>query len=198
MQMDIAPVLENPVTLTTSRLILRQWRETDLAPFVAMNANENVMAYYPATLTRQESEAYSAKIIDLISQRGWGFWALELRETGEFIGFTGLHIPGVVLPFTPCVEIGWRLGLEHWGKGYATEAAREALRFGFETLSLDKIVSFTSLINLRSQAVMERLGMVRSKEDFEHPAVDVGHRLRSHCLYRLSRDVWSQQDKSQI
>ena len=126
----------------------------------------------------------------LIAERGWGFWAVESKESGEFIGFTGLHIPAAALPFSPCVEIGWRLAFRYWGKGLASEAARDALRFGFESLSLPEIVSFTSVHNFRSRAVMARIGMQNSPETFEHPNVPENHALREHCLYRLRREQW--------
>ena len=113
-----------------------------------------------------------------------------MKSTGEFIGFVGLHIPATHLPFSPCVEVGWRLAANHWGNGFATEAARSSLRIGFEWLGLTEIVSFTSIHNLRSRAVMERLGMCETETTFEHPQVPVGSILRKHCLYRLSRGQW--------
>lgn len=120
----------------------------------------------------------------MIARNGWGFWAAELRGSGEFIGFVGLNDPTAPLPFAPCTEVGWRLAFEFWGRGLATEAAREALRFGFEQLGLEEIVSFTAVSNQRSRAVMERLGMSQSGT-FEHPSVPAGSPLRLHWLYRL-------------
>jgi RimJ/RimL family protein N-acetyltransferase len=172
-------------TLTTPRLLLRQWQDEDLGPFRQMNADPQVMAFYPALLSAAESDALATRISGLISERGWGFWALELRATGQFIGYTGLHVPSAALPFQPCVETGWRLAVPFWGQGYATEAARAAVAFGFGTLNLAEIVSFTSLLNLRSQRVMERLGMQRQAGSFEHPTLPEGHPLRPHCLYRI-------------
>jgi RimJ/RimL family protein N-acetyltransferase len=110
-----------------------------------------------------------------------------MKETGEFIGYVGLTIPRHLLPFTPCVEIGWRLARAYWGRGFATEAAKEVVRVAFENLGLAEIVSFTSVLNVRSRGVMERLGMIDSREDFDHPSVPQGSELRRHCLYRLSR-----------
>ena len=139
-----------------------------------------------ACLTRAESEALADRCQSLIQERGWGLWAAELKASREFIGFVGLHIPSAELPFSPCVEIGWRLSFSHWGKGLASEAARGALRIGFTFLGLDEIVSFTAVGNSRSRAVMERLNMCESGT-FGHPQVPEGSSLRLHCLYRLPR-----------
>jgi RimJ/RimL family protein N-acetyltransferase len=174
----------------TARLQLRQWRESDRLPFAQLNADPRVMEYFPATLDRAASDALVDRCQALIAQQGWGFWAVEIKETCELIGFVGLHRPIAELPFSPCVEVGWRLAYDYWGKGYATEAATAALQVGFEILELPEIVSFTAVMNQRSRAVMERLGMQESAaETFEHPLVPVGHRLRQHCLYRLSRPL---------
>ncbi len=174
----------------TARLHLRQWQSGDRAPFAALNADPRVMAYFPSVLDRAASDAMVAHCEALIAERGWGFWAVETRAAGEFIGFVGLHVPAANLPCAPCVEVGWRLARRHWGRGYATEAATAALQVGFERLGLEEIVSFTPLGNHRSRAVMERLGMVFTGETFEHPGVPVGSPLRQHCLYRLSRVRW--------
>lgn len=175
-------------TLTTERLILRPWRQSDLAPFAAMNADPRVMEFFPAPLTRAESDAMVARAQAHFDAHGFGLWAAEERDGAPFIGFVGLARPRFEAHFTPCVEIGWRLAVEHWGKGYATEGGSAALRFGFEAAGLDEIVSFTSVGNARSRAVMARLGMVRDPEDdFDHPALPEGHKLRRHVLYRLAR-----------
>ena len=178
-------------TLTTERLTLRQWREADKPAFAAMGADSDVMRYFPALMSRQESDDYAGICQSLIAQRGWGFWAVERRDSSEFIGFVGLHIPGVALPFAPCVEIGWRLAPRHWRQGFATEAARASLHHGFEVLQLKEIVSFTAQINAPSQAVMRKLGMRQDAVLFDHPSVPEGHALQSHCLYRLSHDAWA-------
>ena len=184
-----------PVILDTPRLRLRQWRDDDLAPFACMNADPRVMAYFPTLLEPATSDAVAARLRAEIADRGWGFWAVEAKDPasegdGGFIGFTGLRIPAVPLPIGPCVEIGWRLAHEHWGRGYASEAARAALDYGFTVLGLAEIVSFTALQNARSQAVMRRIGMVHRGEVFQHPGVAPGHPLRPHCLYRLGREAW--------
>ncbi|WP_237067985.1 GNAT family N-acetyltransferase [Microbulbifer guangxiensis] len=174
----------------TARLQLRQWRDSDRVPFAAMNADPQVMEYFPALLSRAESDAGIDRQIAHIEQHGWGFWALERREDRAFLGFVGIKQVADNLPFAPAVEIGWRLGVPFWGCGYATEAAATSLRVAFEQLGLDEVVSFTALPNVRSRAVMERLGMQRDPATFEHPLVPQGSGLRTHCLYRLSRIDW--------
>ena len=178
------------IKFDTERLRLRQWCAADREPFAVLNADPKVMEFYPAPLSRTESDAMANRCQALISERGWGFWAVETKSENEFIGFVGLHTPAPELPFSPCVEVGWRLAAKHWGKGFATEAARGALHIGFERLGLAEIVSFTSVINLRSRAVMVKLGMRETEETFEHPNVPVGSTLRQHCLYRLSHSQW--------
>jgi len=178
------------IELVTDRLRLRQWRDEDREPFSELNADSRVMEFFPAVLSRADSNALVDRCESLIREQGWGFWAVEKRDTDEFIGFVGLNRPAYDLPFTPCVEIGWRLGFDHWGKGYATEAANSALRTGFERLAFPEIVSFTSVDNKRSRAVMERLHMRDTNETFDHPMVPPGSPLRLHCLYRLSRAQW--------
>jgi RimJ/RimL family protein N-acetyltransferase len=173
--------------LGTERLLLRRWRSADRAPFAALNADAEVMRHFPAPLTAAQSDALIDQIEFGLERDGWGLWALELRTTGSFIGFTGLARATFDAHFTPAVEIGWRLAREAWGHGYATEAARAAARFGFEDLALDELVSFTAVANLRSRAVMRRLGMTHDPaEDFDHPRVPEGHAARRHVLYRLA------------
>jgi ribosomal-protein-alanine N-acetyltransferase len=173
-------------TLTTGRLLLRPWRDDDRAPFAALNADPRVMEFFPAVLARVESDRLVARIRLHLETHGFGLWAVEVPGVAPFIGFVGLMTVPPALPFAPAVEVGWRLAREHWGRGYATEAARAAVEFGFGVLGLAEIVSFTAQRNLPSRAVMERLGMVRSAaEDFDHPAIPAGHALRRHVLYRL-------------
>ncbi len=174
------------IEFDTERLMLRQWCAADRAPFAALNADPQVMACFPAPLTRAQSDALADRCEALIATRGWGFWAVALKASGEFIGFVGLHEPAGALPFAPCVEIGWRLARDHWGRGLATEAARGALEVGFGTLGLEEIVAFTTVGNHRSRALMERLGM-HASNTFEHPDLPAGHPLRRHCLYRMAR-----------
>jgi RimJ/RimL family protein N-acetyltransferase len=175
--------------LRTDRLALRGWRDSDLAPWAAMNADPEVREYFPGVLTREQSEASAARFQADLDQRGWGWWAVEVRATGEFIGFTGLDPVDEDMPFTG-VEAGWRLARPYWGNGSATEAALAALDHGFTTLGLAEILAITTATNLRSQAVMRRIGMTRDPaDDFEHPAVPPGHPLRPHVLYRLRADA---------
>lgn len=176
--------------LNTSRLLLRQWKAEDYVDFRKMGADPEVMEFFPSLLSGEESDAMADKIHALIESKGWGMWAIEEKSTGRFVGFTGLHEPDRDLPFTPCVEVGWRLAKSFWGKGYATEAARVALQFGFETLNLDSIVAFTTVNNLKSQAVMKRLNMHNTGENFMHPTIDRDHPLCEHVLYRISRSEW--------
>ena len=167
-------------------LLLRQWKDSDLEPYSAMNADGEVMRYFPALLTPAESLASFERLRKAIDERGWGLWAVEVD--GTFAGFTGVSIPTFSAPFTPCTEIGWRFRREFWGRGLATRAAQEALRFGFERLKLSEIVSFTAAINVRSRKLMERLGFGRDEDgDFDHPAIPQGHVLRAHVLYRKRR-----------
>jgi RimJ/RimL family protein N-acetyltransferase len=173
-------------TLPSGRICLRQWREEDRDAFAAMNSDARVMEFFLHRLSRVESDAMVDGIHKDFSERGFGLWAVEVPDVAPFIGFAGLAVPGFSAHFTPCVEIGWRLTFEHWGRGYATEAARLALGYGFGTLALSEVVSFTSATNHRSRAVMERIGMRRDPaEDFDHPKLPEGHPLRRHVLYRL-------------
>ena len=177
----------SPIEFATPRLHLRQWRESDREPFAALNADPAVMEFFPSLQDRAASDAGIDAWQSQFASQGWSNWAAELIDSGEFIGFVGLSVPRRQLPFSPCVEIGWRLAREFWGKGLATEAALGALRIGFERLTLSEIVSFTAVGNARSRAVMERIGMRNAHEDFEHPGVPEDHPLRLHCLYRMSR-----------
>lgn len=186
------------IELETPRLRLRAWRPSDREPFAALNADARVMEFLPGLIAREASDASIDAWQAQFAERGWSNWAVELKETGEFIGFTGLTMPRRALPFTPCVEIGWRLAAKHWGQGYASEAARAALRVGFTQLGLPEIVSFTAVLNRRSQAVMLRIGMHSDpREDFDHPALPATSPLCRHCLYRLDRDAWGASAASQ-
>jgi len=151
-----------------------------------MNADRRVMEHFPSMLTRAESDAMVGRISDAITRRGFGFWAVEMTANAEFVGFVGLSVPSFEAPFMPCVEIGWRIAFEHWGKGIATEGARASLDAAFGELGLSEVVSFTTSANIRSRRVMERLGMRHeSRDDFDHPSIAEGHPLRRHVLYRI-------------
>jgi RimJ/RimL family protein N-acetyltransferase len=175
-----------PRELVTDRLLLRRWRDEDRAPFAALNADPRVVEHLPGPLSRAESDERAARIEAHFAEHGFGLWAVEVIDAVPFAGFVGLSVPRFEAPFMPCVEIGWRLAAECWGQGYATEGARAALQFGFEDLRLDEIVSFTVPENVRSRRVMEKLGLTHDPaDDFDHPLLPEGHRLRRHVLYRI-------------
>ena len=180
--------MDATASLKTERLILRRWRQEDLAPFAAMNADPLTMRFMPSVMTAAETGSQMARFEDHHRAHGFGVWAVEAPGVAPLVGYTGLmHVP-FEAPFTPAVEIGWRFAPAYWGRGYATEAARAALRIGFENLNLDQIVSFTVPANKPSWSVMERLGMARDHGgDFDHPRLPVGHALRRHVLYRMGR-----------
>jgi len=176
------------VDIETDRLIMRRWQASDLEPFAALNADPVVMEHFPAVLTRRESDALVARIEAGFDERGYGLWALETKADATMIGFCGLELQTFPAPFTPAVEVGWRLAHHAWGHGYASEAARAAIAFAFDEVHLDEVVSMTAVSNVRSQRVMERIGMTRDHgADFMHPKVPAGSPLRPHVLYRLHR-----------
>lgn len=175
-------------TIETERLTLRQWMEEDKAPFAALNACPETMKHFPRTFSKEESDAFVEKTIKIIDDKGYGLFAVENFDTEEFLGFVGLNEPTFDAPFTPCVEIGWRLHKDHWGKGFATEAAKAVLALAFERLNIPEIVSFTSPLNEASIKVMEKIGMTRDESsDFDHPNVEDGSPLKKHVLYRIKK-----------
>jgi RimJ/RimL family protein N-acetyltransferase len=183
---------------STSRLVLRAWCESDRSPFAALNADPLVMEHFPTLLSRDQSDAIVNRCVEQLHRNGYGLWAVEIRTSGEFIGFVGLAAPGWQAAFTPCTEIGWRLARSAWGHGYATEAANAALATAFGPAGLDEVVSFTTTRNLRSQRVMQRIGMTRDPSgDFNHPLVADGP-LRRHVLYRLTGTSWEQQGRERL
>ena len=176
-------------TIETERLSLRRWRDSDLKPFAAMNADPCVMEYFPGTLSAHESDALTERIVEHFDEHDFGLWAVEVKGVADFAGFIGLSIPSFEAHFTPCVEIGWRLACNHWGHGYATEGARATLDFAFQVVKLDEVVSMTSVQNQRSRGVMERVGMIHSPDDdFNHPNLPTGHALSRHVLYRIAHE----------
>lgn len=181
--------MNNTSVVETPRLILRQWKAGDKRPFARINADPKVMEFFPARLTRAQSDALVAKIDAHFRKHGFGMYAVELRSTKAFIGFIGLNVPSFRAHFTPCVEIGWRLCPDAWGQGLATEGALALLKYSSEVLALDDLVSFTVPANTRSRRVMEKLGMSHDpREDFDHPQLPPGHPLRRHVLYRWRFD----------
>lgn len=182
------------IAVQTERVNLRQWRAEDKPLFAAINADPKVMEYFPSTLSRAQSDALVDRVSNDINLSGWGFWAAERVDTAEFIGFVGINFSAEGLPFAPCVDIGWRLGSQHWGQGLATEAAHGAMAFAFSHASIEKLVSMTSLANTASERVMQKLGMIKSPKTFLHPKIAQGHLLQEHVLYELNRDQWRSND----
>jgi RimJ/RimL family protein N-acetyltransferase len=178
--------------MNTERLILRQWKDSDLVPYSKINADPEVMRFFPTVLSDEESNSQALRGRGLIDKNGWGFWAVELKSTGQFIGFVGLHRQDCEsgIPNAPLLEIGWRLSANSWGNGFAPEAARSALRFAFEELDEPEIYSFTVISNLPSKRVMQKIGMSDTGQDFNHPKLPNGHRLERHCLYKITKQQW--------
>jgi RimJ/RimL family protein N-acetyltransferase len=169
--------------------LLRRWREEDLGEFAAINADQAVMEHFPETLTREQTAAMIDRLEAGFERDGYGFWAVEVSATGSLAGFVGLSGVGEEMPFAPAVEAGWRLGREHWGQGIAREAAEAVLAHGFGLLGLEEIVAYTTVGNLPSRRLMERLGMRHDESaDFDHPGLATGHRLMPHVVYRLRRN----------
>lgn len=195
MELNLLGRLSPVDQLETDRLLLRQWRDDDVELFARLNADPAVMEHYPATLTRQQTEAATERISETFRDRGFGLMVVELKQTGEFMGFVGLQVPSFDAHFMPCVEVGWRLEKRFWGQGYAPEAARKVMRDGYERVGLDEIVAMTTTTNTNSMRVMEKLGMVRDvREDFDNPKIPSGHHLQRHVLYRLPKHQWQDSD----
>lgn len=184
-QSDKTRIIRSP------RLVLRPWRQDDLEPLVAMSNDARVMEFFPSFHSRDECEAMMSRMINHHQEHGFGYWAVEIPGLTTFAGLLGLAVPRFAAHFTPCVEVSWRLMAEYWGQGYATEGAMAALRFGFEHIGLQEIISMTAVINQRSQRVMQKLGMTCNRdEDFDHPFVPAGHRLQRHVLCRVSKNAF--------
>lgn len=183
------------VMVETSRLILRQWKSEDALPFYHLNSDAEVMRYFPQCLSREQSDAVIKRLTDMIDEKDWGFWAAERKDNGEFIGFVGLLAQSEQseIPFTPFVEIGWRLSRANWGAGFASEAALGALSYAFCQIGVEAVYAFTALDNQPSRKVMERIGMQNTGRDFNHPKLESGHPLQRHCLYRISLNEWKKQ-----
>ncbi|WP_342527317.1 GNAT family N-acetyltransferase [Chryseomicrobium sp. FSL W7-1435] len=180
------------IYIETPRLKLRDWKDSDLEPFQYLNADEKVMRFFPKALSKKESDVFCQAIIAEIKECGFGLYAVEMKETKEFIGFIGFHRATFESDFTPCIEIGWRLKKEAWGKGYATEGAKACLEYGFEELGFDEIFSLTADINEPSKQVMRKIGLEFVKK-FDHPRVDPKSMLRKHVLYYVQRNVWQKE-----
>ena len=178
------------ITIPTKRLILRSWRDSDRAPFAALTADQEVMRYFPNTLSRAQSDALITRIQAGISQHQYGFFAAEHGETSELIGFIGVNHIEAGLPFAPCDDIGWRLGRKYWDQGFATEGARAALKYVFEEIGLFEVVAITPVNNLASERVMQKIGMVKQPNNFMHPELPADHCLGEHLLYKIDRNEW--------
>jgi RimJ/RimL family protein N-acetyltransferase len=174
--------------IETERLLLRHWKEEDREPFCRMNSDPRVMEFIPECMIRAESDLLFERINEHFRNHGFGLLAAELREKKSFIGYVGLAVPSFRAHFTPCVEIGWRLAADYWGRGFATEAARAVAKCAFGEFALDELMSFTVPENIRSRRVMEKMGMTHNAaDDFDHPNLPEGHSLRRHLLYRLRK-----------
>jgi len=179
--------VQGGIVIETARLRLRRWQESDRTAFALMNADRQVMEFMPGCLSRAESDALVDRIQAHFRQNGFGLYATELVQENRFIGFIGLSVPDFEAHFTPCVEIGWRLGAAYWGQGLATEGARAVAGYAFENLKIGELVSFTVPMNRGSRRVMEKIGMAHAvSDDFDHPTLREGHPLRRHVLYRLT------------
>ncbi len=178
--------------METERLRIRDWQQSDYEPYAKLCSDSDVMRYFPHTLTKQQSDDQLDLMRRLIAERGWGFWAVELKATGQLIGFVGLHYQdeNSGIPNAPFVEIGWRLAAEFWGIGYAPEAADKVLEFAFNHLKRSEVYAFTALPNQPSQRVMQKLGMENTGQDFNHPKLEADHPLERHCLYCITRQQW--------
>ena len=191
MEISLAVSSSLPVAdIETRRLLLRRWRPSDLQPFAKMNADPQVMEFFPNPLSKGDSDALAARVRQHFENHGFGLWAVEVPKVTAFAGFIGLSTTRFEAHFTPCTEIGWRLAAEYWGRGFATEGARAVLDFAFGTIHLAEVVSMTAKCNHRSRRVMERIGMTStSDDDFPHPLIPQGHRLSHHVLYRARRNA---------
>lgn len=192
----VLPTFPSPVELRTSRLLLRQWKDSDADPWAAMNADPKVRQYFPKVLAREDALGEMDRIRAGIAQRGWGMWAMEIPGVMPFAGFVGINAPGFPAPWQPAVEIGWRLPVDAWGKGYATEAAEASLYFAFEHLRLPQVIALSVVPNKPSHAVMERLGMKRwHGVEFDHPRVPADWHLKRHIVHLMTRKTWTARRK---
>lgn len=176
------------IELKTKNLILRQWKEDDLDPYARLTSSKEIMKYFPRTLTKEQSNAAARKFMKLLAIRSWGFWAVEEKSSGVFIGYAGLHVPKTKFPFSPCVEIAWRMADVHWKNGYVLEAGEEIIHCAFELIQLDELVYFSSVKNLKAQELMKALGMRKEDEIFNHPFVEKEHKLSKHYLYKIYKE----------
>ncbi len=173
--------------IETQRLLLRRWRESDLEDFAAMNADPQVMRFFPEPYDRARTKELYDRIQEEFAQYGYSLYAAEEKDSGSFMGLIGFHWARFEANFCPCLEIGWRLARGFWNKGYATEGARACLEYGFSQLGFEVVNSFTAEINKPSQRVMQKIGM-RYLQDFSHPDVPEGHPLKPHVRYVIEKN----------
>jgi len=177
--------MQKTVRLETKHLYLRQWKEEDFSPYAKLTSNSEVMKFFPKLLTLEQSNAAALKFQKLISTRGWGFWAVEEKSTGQFMGYAGLHAPSTPFPFSPCVEIAWRMEEHCWENGYVLESGKAIVKFAVEEASLEEIVYFSSIHNKRAESIVSALAFKKEKSTFSHPMVKEGDFLSEHYLYRF-------------
>ena len=182
--------MHNIIELETRHLLLRQWKSEDYTLYAELTSNQDVMKFFPHILTKEQSNTAAKKFENLITSRGWGFWAVENKESNKFLGYAGLHVPATKFPFSPCIEIAWRVEDKYWRNGYVLEAGKEILRCSFEDLGLEEIVYFTSVLNHQAEVLMEELGMKNKEENFKHPSMPSGHDIEEHKLYRITKKEW--------
>lgn len=175
------------IKLETEHLILRQWKEEDLLPYSKLTSNKEVMKFFPKNLSIEESNAAARKFMGLIEKRKWGFWAVEEKSSSQFLGYAGLHVPSTQFPFSPCVEIGWRMEDKYWANGYVEEVGEEILKDAFNRIGLEDIVYFSSIHNKKAENILRKLGMKKEMILFNHPFVKVEHELSEHYLYRVKK-----------
>lgn len=174
--------------IITNRLILRQWKDGDIEKFIKINKNSRVMKYYPSILTTSETIEFITNESRHLRENGWGYWAVELKSSGSFLGFIGLKEEKTLFDFSPCIAIAWRIDEDSWGNGYATEGAAIVLKYAFENLNLNEVVAFTASSNIRSEEVMKHLKMTKIKE-FVHPLIDKKDPLSKHILYSIKKHI---------
>jgi len=175
------------IELKTTYLLLRQWKEEDFAPYAKLTSSKEVMKYFPKTLTAEQSNMAARKFRKLLEEKSWGFWAVEEKSSGEFIGYAGLHAPKTQFSFSPCIEIAWRMADKHWDNGYVLEAGKEILSAAFEIFELEELVYFSALKNLKGEIVAKALNMKKEERSFNHPFVEMEHELSEHYLYRIKK-----------
>ena len=175
------------IEFETEHLMLRQWREEDFSSYSKLTSNKDIMKFFPKLLTLEESNIAAKKFQQLIKTRGWGFWVVEEKVTKRFVGYAGLHAPKTLFPFSPCIEIAWRMQEQDWDNGYMLESGKAILELAFSKFHFDEIVYFSSIKNEKAKKYMLELGMVEDKKRFFHPFVDIGHDLSEHYLYRIKK-----------